>query len=217
VGLLDILIPPACAGCGRYGVALCASCIGTFRPPSRDEDRFAAPDSGAVVGECLTLAISAFAYDGRLRRALGALKYAGARNAAAPVATAALPAFRRLLRISGPVPVVPVPLHPERQRERGYNQATLLGDALAARSGASVTCALVRTAATTRQHELDRAARLRNLASAFEPADFGRRAPTAAILVDDILTTSATMEACAAVLRRAGAAEVYGFTIAREV
>ena len=75
---------------------------------------------------------------------------------------------------------------------------------------------LVRRRATTRQHRLDRAARLRNLRDAFGVRP-DARAPPAVILVDDILTTSATLEACAAVLRDAGAAQVFGFAVAREV
>jgi predicted amidophosphoribosyltransferase len=75
---------------------------------------------------------------------------------------------------------------------------------------------LVRERATTQQHRLDRAARLRNLREAFAIRP-GARPPPVAILVDDILTTSATLEACAAVLRDAGTSRVLGFAVAREV
>ena len=74
----------------------------------------------------------------------------------------------------------------------------------------------LRQRATSQQHRLDRAARLRNLRDAFAVlAD--ARPPPVAILVDDILTTSATLEACAAVLRAAGTTRVLGFAVAREV
>ena len=90
-----------------------------------------APDAGVVIGETLTLAISALAYEGPVRRALGRLKYAGAARVAGPLATASLPAFDRLLAISGPASLVPVPVHLERRRTRGYNQAALIAEALA--------------------------------------------------------------------------------------
>jgi ComF family protein len=109
-----------------------------------------------------------------------------------------------------------VPVHPARQRERGYNQAELIALALARHARLAVCDPLVRTRETTKQHKLDRAGRLRNLQGAFAPRP-GSRVPQRVILVDDILTTSATLEACASVLREAGAKEVFGFTLAREV
>jgi predicted amidophosphoribosyltransferase len=75
---------------------------------------------------------------------------------------------------------------------------------------------LERRRPTKQQHRLDRAARLRNLREAFGVKP-GRAPPAAAILVDDILTTSATMEACASALREAGSVRVLGFAIAREL
>lgn len=216
MALLDILLPPACAACGRLGAVLCDACVRGFPAASNHEDRFIAADAGVVVGDQLTLAVAAFAYDGSLRRALQRLKYAGAARVAAALATAALPRLEALLAITGPVPLVPIPLHRERERERGYNQAALLADRLGASASLPVAAALVRERATTKQHRLDRAARLQNLVAAFAVAP-DARVPPVAILVDDILTTSATMEACSSVLRAAGSERVYGFAIAREV
>lgn len=216
MALLDLLVPPACASCGGFGATLCAQCVARFRPPSRDEDRFVAADAGAVIGERLELALAAFEYADPLRGALQRLKYAGASRVAESLAAAALPRFALLLAIGGRAPLVPVPLHPDRRRERGYNQALLLARSLATAHDLPVREALVRERSTTKQHRLDRTARLRNLVGAFRIAK-GERVPPVAILVDDILTTSATLEACASVLRDAGATRVYGFTIAREV
>jgi ComF family protein len=212
---MDLLMPPACAACGRFGSALCGACLSSFQAPGRADDRFMAPDAAAVSGDRLILALAAFAYDGASRRALGRLKYAGAARVARPLAEAAVPTLRRLAKITGPATLVPVPLHVHRQRERGYNQAALLAEHLGRAAGTAVRACLVRRRETSRQHGLDRAARLRNLASAFEPATAGP--PSVVILVDDILTTSATMEACAAVLCAAGSKAVYGLAIAREV
>lgn len=175
------------------------------------------PDAGVVVGEELTLAVAAFAYTGALRKVLQRVKYAGAARVAAALATAALPALETLLIVSGHAPLVPVPLHPSRQRERGFNQAELLADSLARGAAVPTERLLARERATAKQHGLDRAARLRNLAGAFQIVEGAAATPRAVIVVDDILTTSATMEACATVLRASGCERVYGFAVAREV
>jgi ComF family protein len=113
-------------------------------------------------------------------------------------------------------------LHRSRQRDRGYNQAELLARELGRRTGLRVWPALERVRATQRQHSLDRATRLRNLSRAMElstvrpPTDAQGAMPTV-LLVDDILTTGATLEACAVILRAAGVPSVYGFAVAREV
>jgi len=124
--------------------------------------------------------------------------------------------FGDLTAVAGSAVLVPVPIHPLRLRERGYNQAALLATGLSRATGMPTADLLFRQRATTRQHRLDRAARLRNLRDAFA-VKANARAPPVAILVDDILTTSATLEACAAVLSAAGAAHVFGFAVAREV
>jgi ComF family protein len=127
-----------------------------------------------------------------------------------------LTAFDDLTAVCGPLPLIPVPVHPDRLRERGYNQAALLALGLAVHRRLPVLELLTRGRPTTKQHRLDRAARLRNLRAAFVLRD-SARPPPKVIVVDDILTTSATLEACAATLLAAGCDQVYGFTLAREV
>jgi ComF family protein len=169
-----------------------------------------------LVGDTLELAMAAFAHGGTLRRALQRLKYGGSGQIAVPLGRAAAPALEALTRVCGPLPLVPVPVHEARRRQRGYNQAALLASALAREAGLEVVDILERRRPTARQHGLGKAARLHNLRGAFALRD-GARSPPAAILVDDILTTSATLESCAQVLRDAGAASVFGFAIAREI
>ncbi len=216
MALLDVLLPPSCAGCGRYGSLLCEACRGSFRSASPAAVTFVQADPAIVVGEALTLAIAAFRYEAALRRALGRLKYGGAPAVAKPLARDAAPALRRLLAVTGPATLVPVPVHAVRLRRRGYNQAGLVAHALAREVKLPVSACLARTRATTRQHGLDRAARLRNLREAFAMRG-GARPPPTVIVVDDILTTAATLEACAEVLLAAGSQTVYGFAIGREV
>jgi len=214
MGVLDLLLPPACAGCGRSGALLCRVCRARLRPPSDARDRFVAPDAGVVVGDALVVAIAAFAYGGPMRRALAALKYTGASRLAPILADLALPTLDRLARITGSAALVPIPIHRDRLASRGYNQAALLADSLARRRRMHVVAALDRVLPTTKQHRLNRAARLQNLRGAFAATG---SAPPVAMLVDDIITTTATLEACASVLRAAGCEAVYGLGVAREV
>jgi ComF family protein len=216
MGVLDLLLPPACAGCGRFGHLVCEQCLKGFRAASNPNDRFMASDPATMVGDALVLAVAAFAHEQMLRRALQRLKYGGSGRIAVPLARAAAPALVALTRVCGSHPLVPVPVHAARKRQRGYNQAALLAEALGSETGLPVCDVLERRRATARQHGLGKAARLHNLRGAFALRQ-GARCQTSVILVDDILTTSATLASCAQVLREAGAVSVYGFAIAREV
>ena len=171
-------------------------------------------DAGIVIGDAFVAAMAALAFEGSTRRALSALKYSGAARMAPILAEAIDPVLGQLLAVSGPADLVPIPLHPDRRASRGYNQAELLATALARSHGLRVVISLERVKSTTKQHRLNRVARLQNLRGAFRARG---RAPPTAILVDDIITTTATLEACARVLRDAGASAVFGLAVAREV
>jgi ComF family protein len=141
-----------------------------------------------------------------------ALKYEGRRSLARPLA--------RLMRrrgadvLDGADYLVPVPLHPSRRRQRGFNQA----EDLARHIGLPVLSALRRTRATRPQLDLPAAQRHRNVRRAFALTQGGRHAAgRTVVLVDDVSTTGATLQACARVLKEAGAAEVRALTAARVV
>lgn len=185
--------------------------------PEPDEHAFVTADPLTYLGEAVLLATAALTYGGPARRALHRLKYAGAARLAPILAEIARPAFGRLLAIAGgDALLVPVPAARDRELARGYNQAALLAAALARTHRLTVRPLLVRATVTVAQHRLDRAARRRNLRDAIRPAP-GARVPATVILVDDILTTGATLEACADALVAAGCESVYGFALAREV
>jgi ComF family protein len=161
------------------------------------------------------LARAAGIYEGALRGIVHALKYDDRRSVARPLAAAMRVAGRPIL--DGADCVVPIPLHPWRRLTRGFNQAALLAAGL----GVPVVDALWRVRATAAQSTLSAAARRRNVRGAFQPSPFlGHRARRAlrgavVVLVDDVSTTGATLDACARVLKTMGAGEVRALTAAR--
>ena len=112
--------------------------------------------------------------------------------------------------------LVPVPLHPTRERRRGYNQATLLARELGKSSGLAVAPALLRAVETRQQVGLSAAERAVNVRGAFTRSIGNDLAGQACILIDDVTTTGATLGACAEVLKGAGAGFVGALTVARD-
>jgi ComF family protein len=153
------------------------------------------------------------AYDGSLRAIVHALKYEGRRSLARPLA--ALMRTRGADVLDGADWLVPVPLHPSRRRARGFNQAVDLARHL----GLPVCHALARIRKTRTQTELPAAARHQNVNGAFSlaPCARGHLPERVIVLVDDVSTTGATLEACGLVLKEAGAKEVRALTAARVV
>ena len=152
------------------------------------------------------------AYDGALRAIVHALKYDGRRSLAKPLAC--LMRQRGADVLDGAACVIPVPLHPSRKRQRGFNQAKDLSRQL----GVPVVSALRRVRATATQTGLPAAQRHHNMRDAFAPAGSARRlAGAVVVLVDDVSTTGATLESCARVLKEAGVSEVRALTAARVV
>lgn len=213
--LLDLALPPVCAGCGAEGSAICGLCLPTVAtrldlPPGTALGLAEGPPDPLLQLEWC----SPFA--GTTRRALHALKYAGERRLAVPLGAAVAERWRRAG--AGGEMLVNVPVHEGRRRERGYDQAALIAEAAAARLGLPWQPAVIRTRATTAQYRLDRRHRASNVADAFSVAP-GARAAVAGrwvVLVDDVVTTGATLCASAHALLDAGALAVSAVTVARE-
>lgn len=202
--LLRFIGPPQCAGCGfpfefdQGDDAYCAACLA--HPPPYDSAR------------------AVFAYDDNSRDPLLAFKHADR--------TDVTPAFARMLEtVAGNLfdridLIVPVPLHRTRLISRRYNQAALLAQALGRRTGKSCQSdLLVRRRKTPSQGGLSGAARRRNVAGAFAVRERSLEdvAHRSILLIDDVFTTGATIEACSKALRSAGAREIHAVTLARVI
>lgn len=228
--LLTVVFPSACVVC-RVSLSsptagpLCGPCW-TDLPRHRDPHcvcgvalaRGVSPPCGRCRRGLSPVARGASLgpYEAGLRSVVHELKYRGRWRLAPRLVEALLPlpSVRAVLE-PGAV-LVPVPLHPRRLRERGFNQAELLGRGIShALALPLVTDALVRRKDTSSQSGLSAAARRRNVAGAFVVR---RRPPVAGrivVVVDDVFTTGATVRACADALRAAGALEVRVLTVAR--
>jgi ComF family protein len=155
-------------------------------------------------------------YSGSVRAALHALKYRGERRLAEPLAEAMAERWRRSGR--GADVLTWVPVHPARRRERGFDQAEELARQMAAQLRLPVAALLERRQRTVAQHALDQEERASNTASAFRVAAETRELLPGhwVVVVDDILTTGATLAGCAAELLEGGAAAVSAVTVARD-
>ena len=197
--LRDLLLAARCAGCGEPGAWFCYACRDSCEPVAHD-----APLGLRAAG----------AYAGPLRDAIHRLKYGGEPALAEDLgALVALELARDAARGAIVDAIVPVPLHRDRARSRGYDQALLLAEAIASRTAIPVRRALHRLRQATPQVELDRVARLRNVRRAFVSEASSLRGVRVA-LVDDVATTGATLADAAAAARAAGARSVRAYVVA---
>ncbi len=213
--LLDLLLPPRCAGCGKEGVALCAPC-------SRPLRRRLAEPAGAPLGMPVRMPAGLLqlewcaTYSGPVRAALHALKYRGERRLCEPLGRVMAERWQRAGR--GGDLVTWVPVHGTRRRERGFDQAEELARVMAQDLGLPIEACLERRQRTTAQHSLGQQERADNTGGAFATvaASTARLQGRWLVLVDDIVTTGATLGACAAALDAAGAGAVSAMTLARD-
>lgn len=205
--LLDLLFPPHCTVCKSSGSVLCPSCLTTMRSsaplPYKPPPRY-------MNGLCATNF-----YQEPLRSCIHALKYDGATRLAEPLGLLLAQTYFDY-GMQADI-IVPIPLHSDRQRKRGYNHAQLLASVCATHIGVPLReDIVVRTRATSAQVGLAAPERRQNVEGAFLAAFatniiYGRRI----IVVDDVCTTGATLEACASTLVAAGAYSIYGLVLAR--
>lgn len=229
--IVSLLYPPVCTVCATVigpGEYLCRGCE---EKTTRIVPPFCAtcsePFDGAIVGQftCANCAhrtiyfdaaVAAYRSRGIVREIIHDFKYGRQiylRHLVARWLCAALDDPR--LRSHRFDVVVPVPLHPARERERGFNQASLLAELLAARVSSPFRRLLERIRCTTTQTALDRTERMENLHNAFRLRKNANVRGLHVLLIDDVLTTGSTLNECARVLKGAGAISVHAATAAR--
>lgn len=226
--LLDLLFPQRCAGCGgRPAPGLfcdacdflveplpswrCASCAGNLPPPL---------DPGARPGPCARCVgapppfagvFAPFVYGGPVATAIHRLKYRGEREVASKLGPLLVEAGAEPLARADSI--VPIPLHPKRRRERGFDQALLLARAVSRRSGLPLEAGLLRRRKEgLHQVGTGREGRDRNVSGAFSALPLGGRS---VVVVDDVVTTGATSLAAAAALSSSGAGAIWILAAAR--
>ena len=237
-GILDLLYPPVCAGCSRslrQGRCLCERCnaqLPRLEAPFCQSCGEAFEGKVDLAASCPRCLEEQPAYDFArpvLRRSQQALelihrfKYLREIHLAGELGRIAAEAFddKRLIdALRGRWPLVPVPLHRSRQRKRHFNQAAELARIIGKTHKLTVMPLLRRVRSTGTQTRLTREQRRKNLSGAFELTKRGRHwveqhKPMGAVLVDDVLTTGATVEECAKVLLRAGLDQIVVVAVMR--
>ena len=214
--LRDLLAPPVCLACGAPGADLCGACRRGL--PWLGDPRCRRCGLPGTCRRCPAAALAfeaawaPVAYAGSVQALVGALKFRRARTAAEPMVAAMARAPRWLC---GEAPVlVPVPTARARARSRGFDQAETLAAGLAGRGVGAVEACLERAGPATRQLGAGRRERLAPVRIEVRLRT-GAVVPPACVLVDDVHTTGATLDACARTLRAGGAVRVVALTYAR--
>lgn len=219
----DFFFPRQCIGCGKVGDFICDQCskkLPRLLPPICQ--KCGKPESsGNYCQACwkkqdgIDAIRSVFVFNGMIRTAIHELKYYNLRAIAVPLAEY-MADYADANNISGDI-VIPVPLHSKRQRERGYNQSELLAAEFAGLVNRPLSNCLSRIKNSQPQARTSNAnTRRENVKGAFSCPSEGI-IDQHVILIDDVCTSGATLEACADALKQAGVKKVLGFTLAREI
>ena len=228
VSVLDVLFPKRCLGCGKIGNYFCAGCRREIHHIPHNEAICPVCERAAIDGvthpKCRTRysldgLTSFFRYDGVIRKGVKALKYHYVSDLGAEfVSLIPVAAVRDLVgHVDNDRTLVPIPLHAVRLKERGFNQAEVLGKVLVMRLHMPMrTDMLRRTKKTIPQVEMKkREDRLKNMEAVFSVDRYVSLRGAGIILFDDVFTTGATMRSAANVLKRHGATYVWAVTMAR--
>lgn len=224
MGWWDLFYPKRCAGCGIWGTYLCEECVNKIRVVK--EPICPMCEKGSFIGNthprCKRLwgldgLVSVIVYTGVGKRLVIKYKYKYVKDLT-DLLVQLIESFREPSRLVGDDwLVVPAPLHPRRERWRGFNQAAELGRGVAKYYGWEYQeGVLERTRYTKPQMELGGKNRRQNLSGAFALGKEGKLVKgRRVVLVDDVWTTGSTLRECGKVLKRAGVKEVWGLTLAR--
>lgn len=221
--VVRIVFPEVCAGCGVSGTWMCDACRAEC---TRIDPTEACNRCGDFVGthvprcrrcmawpDAIQSCRATFTFSGPIRLAIHRLKYQGERSRA--VWCAEQMAISGARFIDGSDALIPVPLHPRRRKRRGYNQSQLLAQELGKLVNLPIRDGIVRRRETASQVGLTAEARLVNVSGAFAATEslLGLRV----VLIDDVITTGATLNECARAALVAGAASVRALVLASDV
>lgn len=222
--ILDLVLPRFCVGCLAEGSWLCHTCLGIIQIPREQlcpfcetvtpAGRICENHYGAALSGCLT---AGYYHDPILREALHRYKYEYAEDLAAPLSTHfALIAQKFHTILPRQALVIPIPLATFKLRKRGFNQTLALAKAAANILALPFAPAILkRIRNTPPQAQLGNVKRQTNLQGAFRVNNSSNIHGRSILLIDDVLTTGATMEAAAQALQTAGAQEIFGLVLAR--
>ncbi len=222
--VVDLLFPRRCVGCDREGAFICQACLEDLPRLEPPYCFLCARPGRLILGLCphcrdRPLEIdgirSPYRMEGAIREAVHALKYRNVR-ALAPTLGQLLADFMEAVSMSADI-IVPVPLHPKRERSRGYNQSLLLAREVSEWSGLPMAHDTLRRErwAVSQADSQDEDQRRANVQGAFS-AKPDLVHGNSVIVIDDVCTTGATLEACSIALKQAGATSVWGLTLAKE-
>jgi competence protein ComFC len=217
---LDFVYPPFCPLCENgvhdSGDFICSACLDSLPRRRQPVQVDVTASSSACHRFSFEKMYALYEYKTDMQQIVHYLKYRGYKRIASQLGNR-LGLFFLPHLDSNPIDgLVPVPLHKKRHRERGFNQAELLARAIAQVIEKPVlNDVLIRTRYTPPQANLDRDARLLNVAGAFKTAEGSRFDSLSLAIVDDVFTTGSTIDECAKVLCKAGAVHITALTVAR--
>jgi len=237
--LIDLIYPPRCGVCQAFlwenranhdglEIGFCRDCYHAFEKvssplcPSCGRPFASAGGEDHACGHCLAkrpyydIARAPYLFEGPLMTAVHDLKYAKKSHLAQSLGPLLASFAESWLGRDSSLLVMPVPLHPRRLRERGFNQSLLLARHVASRLGADIDyLSLQRTRSTRPQTQLTSDERRKNVRRAFSVAEKKELKRRSVLLIDDVATTGSTLNECARALKKAGVKEVYCLVLAR--
>ena len=230
-GVLNVLFPATCVGCGREGKYLCVRCEGFVGEaalvcPSCQQSSFRGERHHLCEAPYgLEGLAGIWEYEGLIRNLLYCVKYTGVTHATEEMARRAFETMRKdekrfeaflLFLCSQDTRITYVPMYQKKERHKGFNHAKVFAHEIAKITGKKVLPTLEKRKYTKPQIDLTKKERLYNVKDSFAPYDnLDLRSVEKIVLVDDVWTTGSTLLECCRVLKRAGAREVWGFSIAR--
>lgn len=230
-GLLDLFLPPRCPVCRKTlsdagSLQICSDCqaaLPYLNPPACSVCGIPLAGAGTdhPCGSCISVpppyraARAALRYEGSCRDLIHTFKYLHASHLRRPLGLLLAGSLQPFAEEMRPDLLVPVPLHVSRLRQRGFNQAVLLGEILSRQWQIPLLRqGLQRVRPTIPQMELTRDQRLSNLRNAFQAKETKSVLNRRIMLVDDVFTTGSTLSECSRVLLQAGSLEVTAVTVA---